>query len=152
MMSHLISITEDAHISTPKVEGGFASSPMTASPETSKLPPISALIGDQKPPQLSANRSYTKNLILPRPESYPPPKGFPPHGFHSGSMGDNMPSPVDEHSSHGHNVQSASGPSARTTKHLSKPLPPLPADVQSDDKHQDVSSGGMDMLMQAAGV
>ena len=162
-LSQLVRITEESHISTPQ---------LGTTPE-GQLPSLSTLLNEphqqqqqqqqqqqkyhgshpydpvvHNRPQLSANRSYTKNLILPRPDSYPPPKGYilpiadtrpsalPPAGSDLA-----VPKSATTYSS-GRNISSSN---------LSKPLPPLPSDAQKQ-KQQQQSSDGMDVLMQAAGV
>lgn len=139
-LSQLVRITEDAHISTP---------PHQAAADGA-LPPLSSVLtnNDVRPPQLSANRSYTKDLILPRPDSYPPPKNY------MLPMADTRPPALP--------------PAGQEVKYspaqVDKPLPPLPAEAQqqhAQQQQQNTSNGqkegkdqkdGMDVLLQAAGV
>jgi hypothetical protein len=126
-LSNLVSVTESAHIS---------------SPPPGQLPSLSSLVNGAPAdsptnrPQLSQNRSYTKNLILPRPDSFPPPKGYVL------PMADTRPPAL---------------PPAGQVVPISKnkPLPPLPAEAHQESRDGQPAGpggGGMDMLIQAAGV
>lgn len=131
-LSQLVRITEDAHISTPQPENGGG------------LPSLSSVLtpnsNDIRPPQLSSNRSYTKNLILPRPDSYPP-KGY------NLPVADTRPPALP--------------PAGSEVKHhnssMDKPLPPLPDEAKNNNQEQQENNGNnkdgnMDVLLQAAGV
>jgi C2H2 transcription facotor len=147
-LSQLVRITEDAHISSP-IPSNAAVDRDRALPSLPSLfsGPGSAATTPttlNSRPQLSANRSYTKNLILPRPDSYPPPKGYP----HQLPMADQRPPALPPAGSEGSFVSSTTPTSAtRSTFNmaLTKPLPPLPKDAKD-------SKDGMDVLLQAAGV
>lgn len=147
-LSQLVRITEDAHISSPAP----SSAAMDRDRALPSLPslfagqpqaPVSGSVGaGGQRPQLSANRSYTKNLILPRPDSYPPPKDYPQQL----PVADQRPPTLPAAGSEG---SFAATPTSATwstfNMALTKPLPPLPKDAHSTED-------GMDVLLQAAGV
>jgi hypothetical protein len=129
-LSQLVRITEDAHISSPP-------------PGPDGLPSLSNVFADPNRPQLSGNRSYTKNLILPRPESHTTPQA----GYVL-PVADQRPPSVNEDQTTTANVgvpSTGTGAKPKYNPSLSKPLPPLPMEAQEQ-------RDGMDVLLQAAGV
>lgn len=104
------------------------------------LPPFSSLFNaanSANRPQISVNKSYTKNLILPRPDSYPPKPpaaGSTEFGDFSSShlpMADMRPQPQGQ---------------------KDKPLPPLPVEADDVEMSDAPQRGGMDYLLEAASL
>ncbi|RMI95755.1 hypothetical protein BD777DRAFT_129649 [Yarrowia lipolytica] len=115
------------------------------------LPPFSSLFnGANGPnsanrPQISVNKSYTKNLILPRPDSYPPK---PPSAQGGGptEFGDFSSSHVLPMA----DMRPVVGQPPQGQK--DKPLPPLPVEADDVEMSDAPQRGGMDYLLEAASL
>ncbi|KAG5367880.1 C2H2 finger domain transcription factor dvrA [Yarrowia sp. C11] len=114
------------------------------------LPPFSSLFNGPNSanrPQISVNKSYTKNLILPRPDSYPPK---PPAAQAGGpaEFGDFSSSHVLPMA----DMRPVVGQGQQPQGKKDKPLPPLPVEADDVEMSDAPQRGGMDYLLEAASL